>query len=40
MYVFLSCDNTGDTIFLMSLTSAPADMITVPGAITLSSPYF
>ena len=40
MDVFLSCANTGETIFLISLTSAPAEIITVPGAITLSSPYF
>ena len=40
MYVFLSCTSTGDTIFLTSLTSAPAEMITVPGDKTFSSPYF
>jgi hypothetical protein len=37
LLLFLS---TGDTVLRMSLTSPAAEIITVPGANTLSSPYF
>ncbi len=36
----MSFTNTGLMTFLTSETSAPAEMITVPGESTFSLPYF